>query len=235
MIDASYAILDSMPEPVSAPTPSSLRDRVAERLQQSLLGPVVRRIVSIGRMPLWVLRGRPAPAPPHIKQGIVVDVVKNSGAAYFVETGTYRGDTLSRVRPHVARAVSVELDPTLARLAEARFRRGQNVVIHQGDSAQLMSSIVGELTERAVFWLDGHYSGGVTADSGECPVLHELQSVLVDERSHTVLIDDARLFDGTDGYPTIEQVTDLASRLRPEYSVRIDQDIIRLLPSHPAT
>ncbi len=145
----------------------------------------------------------------------------------FVETGTYRGDTLAAVRPHVAKSVSIELDETLCALARHRFRRHPDVEILWGDSGTLLADVVLVLTEPAAFWLDGHYSGGVTADSGgDAPILRELEAVLESSVAHLVLIDDARLFDGTNGYPTLEVVSSLVAAHRPGMPASIENDVV---------
>jgi hypothetical protein len=50
-----------------------------------------------------------------------------------------------------------------------------------------------------LFWLDGHFCGGVSAhgDKGT-PILEELNLILSHRvKEHVILIDDARLFNGT--------------------------------------
>ena len=46
-------------------------------------------------------------------------------------------------------------------------------------------------------------------------------------RRHLVLIDDARLFTGTDGYPTIDELRTWVERERPGSRVDVEADIIR--------
>jgi hypothetical protein len=200
---------------------------LAERLNRSPVGPAARALVSKSRTVSWQRAGCPAPAPPHRKQRIVVEHVKHFQPATFVETGTYRGDTIAAVRTHVAKSISIELDETLCALARQRFHRHPDVEILWGDSGTLLADVVEKLTEPAVFWLDGHYSGGATADSGgDAPILNELEAVLMSSVPHLVLIDDARLFDGTNGYPTLEIVAALVAAHRPGTSVTTENDIV---------
>ena len=213
-----------MPGPSSHP-PSA--PSLAERLQRSPLGPPIRALVSRARVPMWVHRGRPDPAPPHRKQAIVADAVRRHRPSAFVETGTYRGDTLALIAPLVGRAVSIELDPTLAELARHRFRSFPNVEIHTGDSAFVLPDVVPSLQRPSLFWLDGHYSGGPTADSGLCPILAEIDTALGGPVDHVLLIDDIRLFDGTDGYPTLDGLRDRISSHRPDFRFAVENDIAR--------
>ncbi|HNI34790.1 MAG TPA: hypothetical protein PLV93_05290 [Microthrixaceae bacterium] len=208
---------------MSSPTPS-----LAERLQRSALGPAIRGVVSRAKTGRWRAAGSPPPAPPHIKLSTVQEYAKRFKPSAFVETGTYRGDTVAGLAPLVPRVVSIELDERLATLAKARFVDDVNIDILQGDSAQRLPEIVADLREPALFWLDGHFSGGATAGDGACPIVDELTTVLSTDVDHIVLVDDARLFDGTDAYPTIDEVRELVEKLRPGIGWQVEDDIIRL-------
>lgn len=207
---------------------SSTTPSLAERFQRSPLGPVIRGVVSRSKVRGWRAAGSPPPAPPHIKVATVQDYAKRFRPAAFVETGTYRGDTVAGLAPLVPRVVSIELDQRLATLAQARFVDDPGIEILQGDSAQRLPEIVADLREPALFWLDGHFSGGATAGDGACPIMDELTTVLGTDVEHIVLVDDARLFDGTDAYPTIDEVRELVAKLRPGIGWQVEDDIIRL-------
>jgi hypothetical protein len=71
--------------------------------------------------------------------------------------------------------------------------------------------------------------GGNTARAGvDSPVRAELASLLRHPtRGHLILIDDARLFTGTEGYPTIAELGAWVARERPGSRVELDADIIR--------
>ena len=204
---------------------------LVERINRGAVGPAVRAIASRARTPSWRRAGRPAPAPPHVKQQLVLERVKAFRPSTFVETGTYRGDTIAAVRRHVARSVSIELDETLCALARRRFRRHSDVEILWGDSGTLLATIVEGLVEPAAFWLDGHFSGGVTADTGgDAPILSELEAVLSSPIPHLILIDDARMFDGTSGYPTLDVVKALVAAHRPDAPATTENDIVVCRP-----
>ena len=158
-------------------------------------------------------------------------LVRRHSPQVFVETGTYRGDTLAKVAPHVRRAISIEIDPTLADHARLRFRGTPTVEIICGDSAEQLIGVVERLTAEgttAAFWLDGHFSGGATAGEGLCPILAEVDTVLGSGLDHVLLIDDIRLFDGTDGYPTLAELRERVSRHRPDWVFEVADDIGRV-------
>jgi len=106
------------------------------------------------------------------------------------------------------------------------------VHIHQGDSGEVLGAVIAPLEEPCLFWLDGHYSGGITALGAEStPILRELEAIAAHPiPAHVILIDDARCFTGTDGYPTIDDLGALARRLWPDCEFRVADDILRILP-----
>jgi hypothetical protein len=120
----------------------------------------------------------------------------------------------------------VELDETLAASARQRFRRSPSVEVCTGDSAVLMPEIVDRLDGSTLYWLDGHYSGGVTADAGRCPIVEELTAILGSRSPFVALVDDARLFDGTDGYPTLASLLKLVADAGSDLHATVANDMV---------
>lgn len=218
-----------MTEPVTGAVNRGLP--VTERVHRSSLGPLVRAGVSVLSYPAWRYRGAKAPAPPHVKRRMLAHTVKRFQPGVFVESGTYRGDTVARVCRLVPRVISIELDPTLARLAQRRFADRSAVAIIQGDSAQELPKLLADIHEPALLWLDGHFSGGVTADGGKCPLMSELAAALSAEQPHVILVDDIRLLDGSGGYPTLEAVLADVDHSRHEAVVTTERDVLFIVPS----
>ena len=79
------------------------------------------------------------------------------------------------------------------------------------------------------FWLDGHYSGGVTAKGDkECPILEEVNAIFKFKNiAHILLVDDARSFNGQHDYPTVEELTNHIKNKNNKYEVVVKDDIIR--------
>jgi hypothetical protein len=87
------------------------------------------------------------------------------------------------------------------------------------------------LQSEALFWLDGHYSGGLTAKGEkECPVYEELNSIFASPFQHFIFMDNARLFVGNNDYPTIAEMKDFVKLQKTSYYFSIENDCIRLLP-----
>jgi hypothetical protein len=155
------------------------------------------------------------------------------GAGIFVETGTYLGEMVHAAGRAFGEIHSIELNPTLAKEAAAFFKGSPHISIHEGDSGLILRDVLAGLSGPAIFWLDAHYSAGMTAKSGtfgDTPILAELDTILAAWKDRSaILIDDARLFVGADGYPTIEAVQDRVRAKGLPLSCFVDADIIHIL------
>lgn len=190
----------------------------------------VKKMVDGRQMEAWARNGCPLPPPDAVKQVIVRMYQQASGHQVLVETGTYLGSMIEAQRAHFERIVSIELSKPLYERARRRFAPYPQVEIVQGDSAVVLEAVLAELRQPAVFWLDGHYSSGITAKGAkECPVLEELEAIFRHPVvGHVVLIDDARFFNGEHDYPTLEYLADFVARHRPDYRMETRYDVIRL-------
>jgi hypothetical protein len=173
-----------------------------------------------------------AGAPPQlVKQAIVKEYARRHGLLTLVETGTLHGDMLQNTCSVFRRSISIELSPHLARRAQQRFARTPSVTVLQGDSEQVLRDVLADLAEPALFWLDAHYSADDTARGRtDTPIEAELTALLQHPvRGHVLLIDDARAF-GKGDYPSIDTVRELVAGQRPELSVEVAADVIRIAP-----
>ena len=136
----------------------------------------------------------------------------------------------SDVNQNFQKLYSIELSPVFHKEAVKRFRKHDHIEIIFGDSAQYLPKVIDEVNEPALFWLDGHFSGGETAES-HCPVMDELQAILASQVQHAILIDDARCFDGTNGYPTIKEIETLFGEKATHFNLQVEFDIIRIVYS----
>lgn len=173
----------------------------------------------------WISEGCPMPPPGPVKQWIVRQAGRERGCRVLVETGTYLGDMLLANHRHFDRLVSIELSDELWKRATKRLARLDNLTLRHGDSATQLREVVATLAQPAVFWLDAHYSAGITARGDlETPILEEIRVIIGSVRlaGSVVLIDDARLF-GQGDYPAIAEVEAL---IAPR-SLKVEKDLIR--------
>lgn len=190
---------------------------------------LIRRLPAIVR---WLKAGCVGCAPAPIKRRVISAYCKRYGLLEFIETGTYLGDTLAYIaQKKNMHATSIELDENYYRAAQHRFVKYPNVTLLHGDSGKLLPELVSQLQTPALFWLDGHYSGGDTGKGElETPISAELEAILASpEKGHVILIDDARCFNGANSYPHIEDLLK-SVRLASAYELELSTDIIRLTP-----
>ena len=209
--------------------------RPSVQIRQFLIGSglwyplnLLRNIPAIFR---WLSSGCHGLAPHPVKLMVIGSYLKRYSIGAFVETGTNLGDTLGCFARKDINCTSIELSSELYQAARAVFKARNNVRLVQGDSSQKLPELLEELKDPALFWLDGHYSSGITASAKtHTPVSAELKAILNHPvKQHVVLIDDARYFDGTNDYPHLD---DLLRVIREDgsYRAEISTDIIRLVP-----
>lgn len=179
----------------------------------------------------WVNGGCRGVAPHSVKMQVVRAHLMEHGLTRFVETGTYLGETLANVASTGVECYSIELSDDLHARALERFRDHANVRLIHGDSGVEIVHLLSQIATPTLFWLDGHYSAGITARGiVDTPISAELDAILRHPvKQHVILIDDARLFDGTNAYPRMEDLLDLI-RTGGTYVTEISTDIIRLMP-----
>ena len=180
----------------------------------------------------WLRRPPYAGPVPHmLKQRVIREYAGRFRLRTLVETGTYMGDMVWAMRNEFDDIYSIELDLELHAKAVRRFRARSNVHLYRGDSAAVLDAVLDLLAGPALFWLDGHYSAGVTARSEkDTPVLQEVGMLLsCHERGHVILIDDARCF-GHGDYPSLAELGTLVGE-RPELAMEVADDIIRIAPA----
>jgi hypothetical protein len=163
-----------------------------------------------------------------IKQYVITSLQQEYGYDVLIETGTFLGDMVEAQRSNFKKIFSIELQHDLAEKAKERFKDVSHIKILEGDSGRLLKAILMDVKEPAIFWLDAHYSGGLTArGNSECPIYQEIDAIFTTKENHLLLIDDARLFNGKGDYPTIDQLTKYIQDKDPRYKVTVDSDIIR--------
>lgn len=175
----------------------------------------------------WNKQGKPITPPHAIKQQIVLNYRNTYNINILVETGTYLGDMVWAQRHNFSQIYSIELDKELAEIAAKRFKKNSHIKIIQGDSGKLMEQIIPEITDKAIFWIDAHYSGGITTRGNkDCPVYDELKAILSSNTEHVILIDDARYFIGERDYPTIEGISTYILNSFPNSAIHVENDCI---------
>jgi hypothetical protein len=222
------ALIDAAVEAVQAGEPAAgvrllvaarAHDPASRELADTLetLAAGVQATAVAGDAPTAVAATAPAPvpsadapaAPPmdppagDAKRAHLLNVLQHRGHRIFVESGTYLGEAVEFIRPHVDAVITVEIEPKLYAAAAQKFAADPGIEVLQGDALELIPSIVRELPAPALIWLDGHFSGGVTGQ-GEyvepAPVILERFATEPPPAGSTIVVDDLRMF-GRDPEP----------------------------------
>jgi hypothetical protein len=180
----------------------------------------------------WERNGRPVPPPHIVKQRALRSYAKRFGLRILVETGTLYGDMIEALKDSFDRIYSIELSDELYREAKKRFKGAAHIELIHGDSGVKLKELVTRIDRPALFWLDGHYSGGETAKgASDTPVYDELRHILnTADMGHVITIDDARHFGSDPAYPSIAELRELIAAERPELDFIVEDDIIRITP-----
>lgn len=190
--------------------------------KQSLISPLTH----------WLASGKPVPPPDLYKHQTIKWYGERFGLDTLIETGTYLGTTVWSVRNHFRRIISIELGQALYERAKKLFESLEHVSIIKGDSGKVLPIILDFINKPCLFWLDGHYSEGITACGDiQTPIIQEIEAVFAHPvEQHVILIDDARLFVGMDDYPKLDEFILHVKRINNNVNVEVVDDIIRITP-----
>lgn len=146
------------------------------------------------------------PLVPHSysKFRLIKNLAERTGARTLIETGTLYGVTAGRCAPHFERVYTIELSSELARKARRNLARHRNVEVVEGDAIHELPRVLERAGGPIVAFLDGHFSGGETAQ-GEFaePACVEIeQLVAARDKLAGFIVDDFRCFGQLDGFPS---------------------------------
>jgi hypothetical protein len=171
----------------------------------------------------WIRhRNRPVPPPHWRKAATVLLYAEKYGCKRFVETGTQVGEMVHAVQDAFEHITSIEIDPKGYEISRNRFDGIKHIKLLHGDSGKLLPTVLEQLEEAAVFWLDAHgYCPPEHLESN--PILIEVESVLKHPvPGHVILVDDARCFGWERYYPSLDELRAVAKRHDANFEVAGD-------------
>lgn len=119
----------------------------------------------------------------------------------FVETGTYKGDTTLMASKFFEKVFTTEIHEPLYEESKKRAQTegATNIQFLLGNSVDLLETIVPNVLDGAVFFIDAHISGADSSWNREqrVPLLEELSVILKNKLGPSLFIlDDVRFWRG---------------------------------------
>lgn len=200
----------------------------------SLLVNIYSKIV-----PFWIIKLLPKRTAPAKKRfNFIKDLALKNNINIFVETGTYLGDTTNALSKYFKKIYTFEITEELVVLAKKRFEGKKHIEVIHGDSGEELIHVLPNIQEKAIFWLDGHYSEGFLHAKRygiDTPIIKEIKTIFesnIKSFDNIILIDDAFEFDGTRGYPTVEELKSIVQAYNNSYDIYVAYDIIFIMPKN---
>lgn len=188
---------------------------------------ILRDLKAMIQYPIWSLK-KEGPDNHYYKVNRIRKIAKNYKCTDFIETGTFYGQTIWKVKDIFSKVFSVEFYEPLYLYNIEQFKDNKNVKIFYGDSSVKLSEMVAQTNGKILFWLDGHYSGeGTGLSKKTSPIIEELDVIKASLKNDCcIVIDDKRLFNGTDGYPTYDETINKLKGINPNFNLVQDGDAI---------
>ena len=155
-----------------------------------------------------------------------LDLTDQYGLIDFVESGTHVGDSTLWAKDWFRTVYTIESEYHYYNIAYSKLNHYDNVKLSLAKSEDALNMIVPQLTEPVLFWLDAHWSRDLHGDKPEviCPVIWELDIIRTYcTPFHVIMIDDARLFTGKNGWPSHQNLIDM---LYKGYDIWVEDDVI---------
>jgi hypothetical protein len=132
-----------------------------------------------------------------IDPGLVAIFKMDLPLEVFVETGTFEGESIRRVRAQFDEVHSVEASAGYYTRAVSQFREDPKIFLYLGHSPDVLRQLTPSLLKESVlYWLDAHWcvADHSAGETSQCPLLDELAAISTLNEKSVILIDDARLF-----------------------------------------
>ena len=160
----------------------------------------------------------------------------------FVETGTFKGDTIAAMSAFFDRLITVEFSESLWTDAVKRFKSRGNIEVYLGKSPEVLANLQPTLSNTSkLFWLDAHWcvAENTVGDKSQCPLLEEIQAIHSLNDTSVILIDDARLFLATPPephaiaqWPSLDQIITSLRALSEQHELMVINDVIAFYPKN---
>jgi hypothetical protein len=128
----------------------------------------------------------------------ILDLFKKnkSDYPYFVETGTYMGETILRFIDDFEKSYTIELSENFFNQFNEKDYNRDKLKSILGDSSKKLKEVIDEIYGNTIFFLDGHFSQcGTAKGEKDVPLFEELKIINnFFKYECLIIIDDLRLF-----------------------------------------
>ena len=156
-----------------------------------------------------------------------IDELLQFKSDFFLETGTWRGDTIHRIanndiyKPY--KIISLELSDIFFNNCLDRFKNYKNIELFKANSKYDLYNIIKNIDSKITFWLDSHWSGiehvGCDVET-VCPILFELDQIKQHHlKNHIIMIDDIRLMDDNHFPVNLGNILEKIYEINKDYKV----------------
>ena len=189
----------------------------------------IQLMLNIRSFFIWVLNQFESPSPQFVKQRVLVRNGIMNGT--WIETGTFLGSTTRILAKKGNKVISIEPQKDLFEYNSRKFKRKSNITMVHGTSEDELPRLLPSVSGSINFWLDGHYSDGITfRGESETPIKLELKAIedlLGKSIKIAIFVDDIRCFNPDNpmfaGYPPLDFLVDWAKSNGFKWA--IEQDI----------
>ena len=168
----------------------------------------------------------------------IKEFIKGNKSLIFIETGTFYGTTSEWASKLFKVVYTIEKETHFFQAAEKKFIN-TNVNCINGASSTCLSSILKNIDDTVIFWLDAHWSCEDTSgEEKECPLLEEISIINKWNRDCVILIDDASDFlcsppkpHKPDHWPSISEVINKLNDISSDRFIVVIHDVIIAVPA----
>jgi hypothetical protein len=113
----------------------------------------------------------------------------------FIETGTFNGETIFNVEQYFNKLYTIEVSEHYYTKTIIKYY-GNKINFILGDSSIVFETLLPNISDKCIFFLDGHWSGDDTGRSHkDCPLVEEITHINnLFTNDAIIIIDDFRLF-----------------------------------------